>query len=534
MSRTRRYLGGLAANYVNQAVTLGLGLWLTRFLLHRLGQEEYGLWLIVFQALTFLELTDLGVIALVPREVAYRTGLASGQQGDTALLRPLLDEVRRITLWQLPLVAGVAAGFWGLLLGGRLEDPATLPLAVAALAYVLLFPLRMYAATLQGLQDLTFLGVASTGVWLAQAVVTVALIVGGFGFWSLVLGWASGRCLHTAVCWLRLRAAFPEALPPHRLGRQTEHTGRLVRSGLWISLGNLALSLHYGADVLILGQILGPAPVVVYACTMRLITLCTFQVTGVATVAGPALSELRESGSHGALLRASAALGQLTLLTSGLVACVLLIGNEGFVTWWVGAGQYGGSLLTSLLLAAMLLRHLAFTFAHILMCLGKEKPLALIILGDGMVIVAATALLAPALGLLAAPVGSLLGVSLVSLPLFAALLVRQCNFSLASLLTAYLPWVWRFALLATGLGWLSGVWIPSGLLQVGLTAAAVAALYAGVMLTGVVHTPLWAYLQPRLAALRARFRPASAPAAPLPLGPAQGEALVSGPPQVSS
>src|SRR5262245_39493157 len=132
MSRTRRYLSGLAANYVNQAVVLGLGLWLTRFLLHRLGQPAYGRWLIFFPAMTFLELSDLGVTALVPREVAYRTGRAADPEGRRAALPPLLDEVRRITLWQLPLAAGVAAAFWVLLLGGRLDHPATRPLAAAA------------------------------------------------------------------------------------------------------------------------------------------------------------------------------------------------------------------------------------------------------------------------------------------------------------------------------------------------------------------------------------------------------------------
>ena len=51
MSRTSRYLKGLAGNYVSQAIILLAGLWLTRFLLSRLGAEEFGRWLIVLQAL---------------------------------------------------------------------------------------------------------------------------------------------------------------------------------------------------------------------------------------------------------------------------------------------------------------------------------------------------------------------------------------------------------------------------------------------------------------------------------------------------
>src|SRR5262249_42657978 len=161
----------------------------------------------------------------------------------------------------------------------------------------------------------------------------------------------------------RLGRAFPGTRPRHFLGRKSAETKPLLRGGLWISLGNLALNLHYGADVLILGWFLGPSTVVIYTCTAKLISLSTTQVCGLATVAGPALSELRVSGRGGQLLRASTALGQLVLLSSGLVAGVILATNEGFVSWWVGPGLYGGTTLTLLLLGVMVARHLSFTLA---------------------------------------------------------------------------------------------------------------------------------------------------------------------------
>ena len=40
MSRTRRILGGTTISYVHQAAVILVGLWLTPFLLHRVGQRE--------------------------------------------------------------------------------------------------------------------------------------------------------------------------------------------------------------------------------------------------------------------------------------------------------------------------------------------------------------------------------------------------------------------------------------------------------------------------------------------------------------
>ena len=46
MTRTRRILHGLAVGYASQVLMTVVGLWLTTFLLARLGQVDYGLWLI--------------------------------------------------------------------------------------------------------------------------------------------------------------------------------------------------------------------------------------------------------------------------------------------------------------------------------------------------------------------------------------------------------------------------------------------------------------------------------------------------------
>src|SRR5207248_3216174 len=108
MSRSRKYIGGLAGHYLNQAILLLVGLWLTRLLLAEVGQHDYGLWLMVLQVLSFLELTDLGIVALLPREVAYRTGSEKAAVARAESVRDLLDEVRRITLWQMPFVAMAA------------------------------------------------------------------------------------------------------------------------------------------------------------------------------------------------------------------------------------------------------------------------------------------------------------------------------------------------------------------------------------------------------------------------------------------
>src|SRR5262249_5630350 len=74
VSRTSRFLRGLGIGYLNLVITTVAGFFLTRFYLHHLGQVNYGYWLVASQLLGFAGLLDLGVVALLPREVAYVTG----------------------------------------------------------------------------------------------------------------------------------------------------------------------------------------------------------------------------------------------------------------------------------------------------------------------------------------------------------------------------------------------------------------------------------------------------------------------------
>ena len=74
MSRTNRFLGGLGFGYLQQVAVLVTGLWLTPFLLNRLGQHDLGVWLMITQVIAYLGLLDLGVIGLLPRETASAVG----------------------------------------------------------------------------------------------------------------------------------------------------------------------------------------------------------------------------------------------------------------------------------------------------------------------------------------------------------------------------------------------------------------------------------------------------------------------------
>jgi len=494
MSRTRKFLGGLSVGFLTQAIVMVASLWLLPFVLSRLGQHSYGLWLICTQILGYLGLLDLGVVALLPRETAFAVGRAGGIEGASEL-GLVVGRVFRLVLWQLPPVALATLVLWWFLPSEW--EALTRPLGWVMLAFVVLFPLRIPPAVLQGLQDLRFAAGLQLASWAINASVTVLLVLMGRGIDALAIGWVVGQFASGITSGYRLWTRFPAAIPLGLPALSWEKTRDWLASSAWVSVAQVAQVLMNGSELLVIGKMLGPAATVPYACTARLIQVFSNAPTLVMQTAGPALAELRAADERGRLSPVTGGLTQATLLLSGAIACIVLAVNRGFVQWWVGPDQYAGDGLTLLLVLTMLLRHWNITAIYSIFSFGYERRISIVAMLDGLVTL---------LGMIAgvwwwgAPgvaVGSLLGVCLAGLPGNLSPLAKETRSSTGHLMRALWPWFSRFMIVLAGAAAIAFFSRPVGWLQAGLTAALVGLVYAAIMLPVALRPPLVHFLRPR-------------------------------------
>ncbi|MGF1579474.1 MAG: lipopolysaccharide biosynthesis protein [Gemmataceae bacterium] len=501
MSRTKKFVFGLGGKYVSQGVILVFGLWLTQFLLARLGDETYGSWIVLLQLVGVLSILDLGVIALVPREVAFRTGQETNDP-DFQQLREFLNAVRRVTLWQVPVVGAlglfIAFVYWS----GDSSEGIRLPLLVIVVTYVLLFPFRMYAAALEGMQDLFVSAAVVLIGWLVQAGVVLSLVLSGAGYWALVGGWFCNLLVTTLLCWGRLRWEFPQALPTKLVGSRSPLIGNLLSRGLWISLARIGPLLVFGTEMLIIKSILGPEAVVVYACTGKVVTLFRHQVVAIALTATPGISELKARSNRERLTEVSSMLSQALLLTSGLIAVVVLATNEGFVSWWVGQERFGGMLLTYFFVFAMVARHFTFTLTHLLFSLGHDRITAFVASIEGVVVFLGMIFLVQTVGFVGAPAALLVTTLCVTLPLNVFFLTKIGDIAVWQLLKAQVLFLMLFSVFVLMVMWLGTYWVPDTFLALASTSLGVALTYVVFMLPVLYRSPLRNKLPSKLAFFR--------------------------------
>jgi O-antigen/teichoic acid export membrane protein len=493
---------GLSVGYVSQVVLALVGLWVTRFLLGELGQQQYGLWLVATQLVTYLALTDLGIVALLPREVAIATGKSASGPGD-APPPVVVGETVRIVLWQMPLVALAGLVVWTFLPADweSLRGPLGLLLA----AYLLTFPLRVPPATLAGLQDHAFLGALNTGSLLAGTAVTVLLVLRGAGLLALVAGWAVTHVILGAGAFLRLRRRFPSALPRGLPALTAAAARRRFGRGLWVSASQVAVVLLNATDTVIIGSLLGAAAIVPYAVTAKLVQFLGSQPQLLMQTAQPGLAELRASAPRPRILQAATALTQAVLLTSGAIACGVVVVNYGFVRLWVGEAHWGGFGLTLLVIGRALLGHWNLAAGSAIFSFGYERRLALVGIADGALFVVLTSLLVSRLGIMGAPLAGIITVLGLQLTVNLSALARETGSTTARLVASLWPWAWRFALAFAAAVVLERAWRPTSLPALIAAGGLAVVGYGLLMIRRVQEPPLSLYLHPRLRELLRRL-----------------------------
>jgi O-antigen/teichoic acid export membrane protein len=410
-----------------------------------------GVWVQLLQLLGYLTLMDWGISVFLPRDVATTAGRASGWSAAADLPGLIRGYARIVFFWQTPVLAAAAAAV-GLVAANRWPDWSG-PVWAIVVAYVATFPLRLAVAVLTGVQDYRFSGLVMLCGGLVGSGTTVGLAMVGAGTYALPGGWIAGQVFGAIACWTRIAISYRPLLPVPVVPVSSAEAKRILIIGGWQTLSTLGATLAGASDLVVLGFFSSADSVICYGLTAKLAVMFTGLVQPLCLAVMPGLSEMRASHARDRVSSVLIAYSQGVLVFSGWLACLMLATNAGFVAKWVGGQYYLGDQTTVLLGVVMILRHLNNGLAVALFAVHRERPMFIVTLVDGLVTVAATTAVAATLGPVWLPLGSLIGIGCVGLPLNLYLLRS------AEVLTP--------GRLARSLGWLAIPWVAPALIAVG-------------------------------------------------------------------
>ncbi|HEX6842826.1 MAG TPA: oligosaccharide flippase family protein [Stellaceae bacterium] len=334
--RYRRAAATFAAQLASQGVALLVLLASVPLALGYLGRERFGLWMTAVAAAELLSFASLGLDKGLLNALADADG-----RDDRAAARRLVSTafalVAAIVLALLALLALTYRALpWARLLNVAASEEAGPVMAVLIVAALLALPASLVDTVQSAYQEGFLNGLwKATGRVLSLVALAAAIALGASVVWVAlaVAGAPLLAALGNAIVLFGRRRPW---LAPRLTEMRRDAARRLFGAGSLFFLTQLALTIAYYADNLIVAQLAGSGAVAAYAVTARLFDLPGMLLLLVGAAAWPPLAEAIARGDSAWAERGLRRLIIASLGLAALTALPLMLLGPTLLGWWVG------------------------------------------------------------------------------------------------------------------------------------------------------------------------------------------------------
>ena len=440
MSTARVLSRNIFSNWANLAVSIIIGFFMMPFLVHRLGDSLYGIWILVVSLVGYGNLLDFGVHSSIVKYVSQYHAT-----DDQDRLRSLFTTTLALYTAIGLLVVFFAAGAAFLLphlftIPPELVGEARIVLLIVGLSLALKFPAGVFEGFLSGLQRYEVANGIAIGCTLLRTALTVVLLINGQKLLALAAVALTSDLLRGAV----MAAVCLRLLPWLSLGRRYLNA-KILREiygyGLWSAVIALASRVLYNSDPILIGIFLPAAAITPFAVANNLVVYLRQAAYGFGNVFTPAASDLDAKSEHerlGWLVIYGTRYALAVILPAAVL--IALLGRE-FLALWMGlryAAESGTVLILLVLSQAVAMAQ--FPAGAVLYGLNRHRHLAFILVGGALLKVALCLALIPSHGILGAAVGTAIPELIASLVLLPVMITRCVRVPLGQYVRqAFLP-----------------------------------------------------------------------------------------------
>ena len=334
------------------AVSNAIGFFLAPYIVHRLGNVAYGVWVLVASLSAYMGLLDFGLRGAVMRYVSK-----GNAQGNHAEAQDAVSAALWIRVWisfAVFLAGAVFAQIFPRLFAvpPAMEHPARMAILLTALTVAMNLWSGVFAGVLTALHRYDQLSLITIFQSTCRAAGIVWLLQHGHSFLALVL-WE----LCTSLASNTMLVVEALRLYPHlrlTLRRPTREVFRkLWTYSFYALLINSAIQVVNYTDNLVVGAFTSTAAVTLYAIGGSLIMYARQIVGAMTTTFGPLASTFEAQGSQQDLQRLLIQGTRAALVVSLPIELALFLRGETFISLWMGApyAHPSGTVLRILLLS---------------------------------------------------------------------------------------------------------------------------------------------------------------------------------------
>jgi O-antigen/teichoic acid export membrane protein len=416
-------------NWFGTIANLAVGFFLAPFIIHRLGNVAYGVWVLAIGVVAYLGLLDLGMQSAVLRFVS-KGHTQNDHQGASEALSAALWVRLQISALILLLSVGLAAVFPLIFkVPAELAGDARKAILLTGVKMAITMSIGVVAGVLSALNryDLqNYLSMVQTAV---RVIGVVAVLRTGHGIVAIAVCELIAVLIYNALLvWVAHRLYPQLQILLNKPKRET--LKRIWTYSSYAFLTTVAVQLIYQTDNIVVGAFVSVTAVTYYAIANSLCSYTSQSINSMGATFVPAASTYEAAGDTNSLLMLYKNGTRATLAVSLPILITLMVRGRSFIGLWMGPQypQRSGTVLI-ILCTALLFSFANRTAQAIAFGVEKHKMGAIWAIGEGAANLTLSIILARRYGIYGVAIGTMVPSLLVHLILWPGYISRLVGLS---------------------------------------------------------------------------------------------------------
>lgn len=401
----RKLALGSSLRVFQQVLRIGIGFFLTPFVVHCLGAEQYGLWALANAFVGYYSILDLGLSGAVFTHMSHAIGARDYQTG-TDIYGTGLSIFSGLGAVLVVITLCICAAV--LLFHPNHGIALALVILIIGFQTSVSFPMRAPFGVLNAGSHFEITSSLFILTAILRTVGTVLILRAGQGVLGLavinLLAWIPGYVL---VC-LAVRWRYP-FIRGRILGKWHRGTARkLFTFGIPVLVGQISDRIRLQTDTIVVSFFLGLSAVTHYNIAT---TLAMYYMDGITAIIGvlmPVLTMQMGARDEAGMRRSIFTGTRLGICSGGFALFGLVVWGKAFINCWMGHAYVDAYPVLVILSIAMFLEMWQSTTVNALYATLHQKTYAKVNLSEALANLVLSLMLAPRLGMIGIALGTLI------------------------------------------------------------------------------------------------------------------------------
>lgn len=371
------------ANWIGLATTAIVAFFLTPFILHRLGDSGYGLWVLVSAFTGYYGILDFGLRSAILRYVARYAAVEDWENlgrvltttlAAYAVIAVVIVFVTIVAAWKFELLFHVPSNW---------TNSAKLLVLVFGIGSAVGVPLGAFAGILEGLQQFAWINIVQVISSALRALLIVVFLSEGYGLVTLALI-TVGLNLAGSLVYVTVTFHICPQLTVRSSYAQLSTFQTLVGFGVVVFWIGIAQQFRFQTDAIVIGGFVSVQAISLFAIAGKLVAYTTEAVQVTAQVFTPMFSHYDATDNLDQLRRTLVVGNRYSSFVMLPLAAILLVLGRSIIRVWVGPAYLSSYTVLAILTVPTTLYLVQAASTKVLYGMARHRPLAIVLFAEGV------------------------------------------------------------------------------------------------------------------------------------------------------